>query len=166
MFFLRPLRFLVRALVTDNSPSQMALGFALGLLIGLVPKGNLIALSLMVILGAIRVNLGVGMLTAMVVSWVGLLLDPLSHTIGRSLLTADGLVPFWTELNNMPVAPWTRFNNTVVLGSFTLGLALLIPAFLISRPVFARYTPDWSMRLRRWKLFQIILGTEITGRLN
>lgn len=61
MFFLRPVRFFFKALVTDNTPSQLALGFALGVVIGLVPKGNLLAISLMVVLSAIRVNLGMGM---------------------------------------------------------------------------------------------------------
>jgi len=166
MFFLRPIRFFFKALVTDNSPNQMALGFALGVVIGLVPKGNLIAISLMVILGAVRVNLGIGMLTAFVFSWAGMLLDPLTHRIGQALLTAESLLPFWTELYNQPLAPWTRFNNTVVLGSFVLGLLLMIPAFLFGRPVFEKYTPDWSERLRKFKLVQVLHGTEVSAGLN
>ena len=166
MFFLKPLRFLARALVEDNTPTQMALGFALGLMIGLVPKGNLIAISLMVVLGALRINLGVGMLTAFAVSWFGPLLDHLTHPIGQILLANESLNPFWTEFYNMPVAPWTKFNNTVVLGSFALGMALVLPAFFISRPVFAKYVPDWSARLQKYRLWQLMLGTELAGKLS
>lgn len=166
MFLLRPVRFFFKALVTDNSPSQMALGFALGIAIGLVPKGNLIAISLMVLLGAIRVNLGMGMLAAFVFSWAGVVLDPFTHRLGHALLTSETLTPFWSELYNQPLAPWTKFNNTIVLGSFVLGVILMIPSFLIGRPLFQRYTPDWSERLQKFKLVQLLHGTELSTRLN
>ncbi|MBI1313721.1 TIGR03546 family protein [bacterium] len=166
MFFLKPIRFLARALVQDNTPTQMALGFALGLMIGLVPKGNLIAISLMVVLGALRVNLGIGMLTAFAVSWLDPLVDTVTHPIGQALLTSDALTSFWTELYNMPVIPWTKFNNTIVLGSFVLGAVLVLPAFLISRPLFAKYVPDLSERLGKYRLAQLLLGTELAAKLS
>lgn len=166
MFFLRPLRLLVRALIADNSPQQMALGLALGLMIGLVPKGNLIAISLMLVLSAVRVNLGVGMLTAFCTSWLGILVDPLTDQIGRFLLRHDALQPFWTELYSLPVLPWTKFNNTVVLGSFVLGLILFVPAWRISLPLFRKYTPDYAEQIQRLKVGQVLLGTDITAKLN
>jgi uncharacterized protein (TIGR03546 family) len=166
MFFLRPIRFFFKALITDNTPSQLALGFALGMVIGLVPKGNLIAISLMIVLSAIRVNLGMGMLSAFEFSWAGVLLDPFTHRIGEALLTTDQLGSFWTGLYNQPMAPWTKFNNTIVLGSFVLGMTLLIPIFLIAKPIFRKYTPDWSERLQKFKLVQVLHGTELSTRLN
>ena len=166
MFFLRPIRFFFKALITDNTPSQLALGFALGMVIGLVPKGNLIAISLMIVLSAIRVNLGMGMLSAFAFSWAGVLLDPFTHRIGEALLTTDQLGSFWTGLYNQPMAPWTKFNNTIVLGSFVLGMTLLIPIFLIAKPIFRTYTPDWSERLQKFKLVQVLHGTELSTRLN
>ena len=164
-FFLRPIRFFISALIEDNTPNQMALGFALGLTIGLVPKGNLIAIALMAILGVIRVNLGVGMLTALAVSFLAGLFDPVTNGIGLTLLRAESLVPWWTEFAQRPLAPWTKFNNTVVLGSLAMGLMLFMPAWLASRPVFAKYTPDWSERLKRTRLVQLLFGAEVTSRL-
>ena len=166
MFILRPIRFFFKALVTDSTPSQMALGFALGVVIGLVPKGNMIAISLMIVLSAIRVNLGMGMLAAFAFSWAGVVLDPFTHRIGNTLLTTDQLVPLWTELYNQPMAPWTKFNNTIVLGSFVLGMTLLVPIFLIAKPIFRKYTPDWSERLQKFKLVQLLHGTELSTRMN
>lgn len=164
-FFLRPVRFFFKALVEDNSPNQMALAFALGLTIGLVPKGNLIAIGLMVILGVIRVNLGVGMLTALFVSWLSIFVDPITNWIGLSLLQHDSLVPLWTDFAQKPLAPWTKFNNTIVLGSLMLGLILFVPAWIASRPVFAKYTPDWAERLQKAKLVQVLWGTEMSSRI-
>lgn len=166
LFFLRPLRFFVRALVEDTEPRQMALGFALGMTIGLVPKGNLIAIALMVTLGVVRVNLGIGMLTAFAVSLFAGLLDGLTDQIGRSLLLHEPLRPLWTDLHNLPLGAWTSFNNTVVLGSFTLGVALFLPVFFASKPVFAKYTPDLSEKLQKTKLYHLLLGGELTSKLN
>jgi uncharacterized protein (TIGR03546 family) len=156
---------LLKALVQDTQPSQLALGLGLGLAIGLVPKGNLLAIGLMIVLGVLRVNLGVGMLMAFVVSWLSVFIDPISNWIGLSLLNAESLRVFWTDLYNMPFMPWTNFNNSVVLGGFVLGLALLLPVFLISRPFFAKYTPRWEERVKKSKLSQILLGGELSGKL-
>jgi uncharacterized protein (TIGR03546 family) len=166
LFFLRPLRFFVRALVEDTEPRQMAFGFALGMAIGLVPKGNLIAVALMVTLGVVRVNLGIGMLTAFVVSVLAGLFDGATHEIGKFLLLHESLKAFWTDLYNLPLGPWTSFNNTIVLGSFALGVGLFLPAFLASKPVFTKYTPDLSERLQKSKLYHLLLGGELTSKLN
>ncbi|MCI0334949.1 MAG: hypothetical protein L0228_17215 [Planctomycetes bacterium] len=50
------IRRIVHALVASNSPGQLATGFTLGMIIGLVPKSNLIALSLCVLLFSLRCN--------------------------------------------------------------------------------------------------------------
>jgi uncharacterized protein (TIGR03546 family) len=164
-YLLRPVRFLAKAVTSENTPRQLAFGFALGLLIGLVPKGNLIAIVLMMMLGAMKVNLGAGMLAAFAFSWVGLLTDPLTHRIGLTVLEVQSLRPFWTGLYNIPLMPWTHFNNTVVLGSFLLGTALLYPAYRLSEPLFAKYTPRLEERLRKFKVVQLLWGTEWAGRL-
>ena len=166
MFILRPFRLLLKALVRDTEPSQMALGLALGLAIGLVPKGNLLAIGLMVVLGVLRVNLGLGMLVAFVVSWLNFVFDPVSHWIGISLLNAESLKGVWTDLYNMPVVPWTNFNNTVVLGAFVLGVGLIPPVYLISRPIFAKYMPSWEEKIKKSKLSEVMLSGDLTSRLS
>jgi uncharacterized protein (TIGR03546 family) len=165
MFILRPIRMMLKALVQDTQPSQLALGMGLGLAIGLVPKGNLLAIGLMVVLGVLRVNLGIGMLMAFVVSWLSVFIDPISNWIGLSLLNAESLKVFWTDLYNMPFVPWTNFNNTVVLGGFVLGVSLLIPVYFISRPVFAKYMPRWEEKVKKSKLSSVLLGGELGGKL-
>lgn len=86
MFLLRPFRLFFKALVVDATPRQMAFGFALGVLVGLVPKGNLLAVSLMMLMCSLRVNLGVGLATVFATTWAGVLLDPITHRIGEFLL--------------------------------------------------------------------------------
>ena len=148
LFSLRILKFLKKAFGKDVSSQQMAWGFAIGLAVGLVPKGNLTAGLLLAVLCALRVNLGVGMLSAVFFSWVGLLADPLSHKIGLALLSFESLGPFWTAFFELPIIPWTNLNNTVVLGSFVLGLSLLYPAYRFSWPVFDRCNRRLMLRMQ------------------
>lgn len=162
---LRPFRFLAEALVEESTSRQLAWGFALGMVVGLVPKGNLTAVALMMLLCLLRVNLGVGMLAAFAFSWIGVLADPWTHQLGYALLTHDSLTGFWTQLANLPIVPWTSFNNTVVLGSLAAGVVLLFPAYKLSEPVFARYVPPLAERARKFRIVQLLWGAEWAGRL-
>ncbi len=51
---IRPIRFLIQGIAGADTPRQLALGFAIGMVIGLVPKGNLTAVALSMILSAER----------------------------------------------------------------------------------------------------------------
>ena len=165
MFLLRPFRLFARALTVDATPQQMALGMALGMLVGLVPKGNLLAAVLMIILCSLRINLAVGLMSAFVFSWASMLLDPITHQIGEFLLTHASLQSLWTLMYDASVLPWTDFNNTVVLGSFVLGLGLFGPVYLLSRPFFAVTTPRLSAWVKQFRLISLLWGGEFTGKL-
>lgn len=165
LHFLRPARFLAKAVTAEATPRQLAWGLALGLLVGLVPKGNLLAMALMMVLCMLRINLAAGMMSAFVFSWVGMLLDPLTHQVGLVLLSLDGLRPMWTALFEVPLMPWSGLNNTVVLGSFLCGLVLLWPARWLSEPYFERYTPLLTQRLKRYRLVQLLWGAEWAEKL-
>lgn len=163
MGFIRPLRILAKMFTAAATPRQMAYGFALGMMIGLVPKGNLIALGLSVLLLSLRVNLGAGMVATLLFSWVGTLTDPFTHRVGEAFLNKPALQPTWAFLYDLPLAPWTAFNNTVVLGSLLLGLWLFYPVFRISQAAFARVQPLVVERLRNYPVVQLIWGLETTG---
>lgn len=165
-FLLRPARLLVR-LLADASPQRIAWGLALGMLVGLVPKGNLTAALLTIIVLATRANLGAAGLAALVFSWLGALADPLTHRLGLALLTSSTLRALWDWTYGLPLVPWLRLHNTVVLGNLLLGLALLLPAYALGlraaqalAPVIADYRQRWRLRralgaadaVSRWSL--------------
>ncbi len=162
---IRPIRLCLKALIAEAKPGQLALGFALGVLIGLVPKGNLIAITLGVVLAASRANLGIGAATIVAVSFLSWLLDPVTDTIGHWLLTQPALQTFWTKLYNMPVMPWTDFNNTIVLGSFVLGLVQLYPTYRLSKPLFRKYGERFADWAKKFWLTRVLFGAEWADRL-
>lgn len=161
----KPLRMLADALVADSSPRQLAWGTALGLSAGLVPKDNLTAATLMVVICALRVNMAAVAMAMMASSWIGTLADPLTHRLGEWLLRHDRLHEFWTTLANLPVVPWTAFNNTVVLGSFLAGLVLLYPLYRLAEWPARRYLPSLQRRLAQYRIVKWLWGAEWTHRI-
>ena len=134
--------------LAQDSPRRLALGTAFGMILGLLPKGNLLAVGISTVILATRVNLGTAMLAAAVFSFAGVFLDPFTHELGWSLLNAEALQPTWTFLYGLPLAPWTSFNNTVVLGSLMAGLAMAYPTYWASYTAFDRWQGALARRVR------------------
>ncbi|MFA6030824.1 MAG: TIGR03546 family protein [Elusimicrobiota bacterium] len=166
MFLLRPFRYLAQALAAQDSPRQLAAGFALGAFAGLVPKSSIVSTLALVLIAATQVNPAAGYGAAALFSLLSPLADPLTHRIGALLLVdAAPLSPLWTRLYNVPVVPWTGFNNTVTLGSILLGLALLGPLYLLMTRVFARYRDAFGAKIRRLRVIGLLLGAETAGKV-
>jgi uncharacterized protein (TIGR03546 family) len=139
---LRPVRVLVSALLAHDAPNQLAAGFALGMVLGLAPKGNLIALSLLVLLFSLRVNAGIWLLSAFAFSWVGPALDPFADKLGAYVLTASSMQATYAMLFNLPLGPLFEFNNTIVVGSLLIGVWAMYPVYWFSLLAFRRLEPQ------------------------
>lgn len=161
---IRPIRLALKALLVETTPLQLSMGLALGVLIGLVPKGNLLAVMLGVLLAASRANLGIAAAIIFVVSMVSGFLDPITDTIGGWLLTLPALQDFWTFLYNTPGMLWTDFYNSVVLGSFVLGLILIYPVHRLSYPFFEKHSGKVAAWAKRFWLTRALLGVEWADR--
>jgi uncharacterized protein (TIGR03546 family) len=112
-------------------PREIAFAFSFGILLGLMPKDNLLAAVLAVIFFLSRANLVLGIIIIAVVSFLSPFYDPLAHRIGLEILTSDIGQKWGAKLFSYPLVPWTMLDNTVVAGSFVTGLALFIPVWLI-----------------------------------
>ena len=118
-----------------DTPHQLGLGMAMGVAVGLIPKDSLIPLVLGVVAILTTANLlcfGIGVIAAHVVSPF---LDHVTHPIGSWALTFSPLDGFWAMLTELPLMPWTRFNNTVVMGTLILGILLAVPIYIVTRMV-------------------------------
>ena len=135
--FVSPFRKLVHALLASDSPSQLAAGFTLGMLIGLVPKGNLIAVSLCVLLFSLRINKGLAVAAAVLFSFLSPLADAFSHKLGLVVLTASPLQATYASVFSLPLMPWFDFDNTVVAGSLLVGLYVAYPVYWAVRTASA-----------------------------
>jgi uncharacterized protein (TIGR03546 family) len=162
---LRPVRLLLRAMVLDSTPAQMSLGFAAGVMIGLVPRGNLLAIVLAFVLAATRLNLGIAALGALLAALIGSQFDTVFDQLGWMILSRPELADVWTWMYSQPLLPWTSFNNSVVMGSFVTGLLLFLPLHFCTRPLFNRYACTLSTYGKRSWLVRFITGAEMADRL-
>jgi uncharacterized protein (TIGR03546 family) len=163
---LRPVRLLLQAVVMESTPRQMSLGLAFGVLLGLVPKGNLLAIGLGLMLAATRLNLAVAALGAMAAALAAVACDGVFDQIGWWVLSRPQLTGVWQWLYEKPFVPWTDFNHSIVMGSFVTGLALILPVHFVSRPLFARYAGVVRMYAGRTWLVKVVQGVEVANRVS
>ncbi|HEY7634048.1 MAG TPA: TIGR03546 family protein [Gemmatimonadales bacterium] len=158
---LKLLQSIIKALHSDGTPGQVAAGLALGSALGLTPLlnfHNLIVFALIVIL---NVSFGGGMLGWALFVPLGFILDPVFDRIGALLLYAPSLRPLWTEMFNIPLVPYSNFNNTVVLGSVVGWLLLALPIFFAARYGVARYRATIGERVRQSKFYKAVTASQI-----
>jgi len=141
LWIIRQLLSLRKAVSGRAQPSELAWGLAWGGLIGVVPKGNLLAILLIGWVLSLRVNHGIATLAAVVCSFLTVFIDPWSHRVGLTLLESSQLRPTLNLFWDLPLARWTDLNNSVVLGSTCLGLLSLMPTYLLSLPLFRALAP-------------------------
>ena len=159
LLVLKFIQQLVGTLNSDGTPRQVAAGIALGAVFGLTPLmnlHNLVLFGLALILNLSMAGVFLGWAVAIP---VGFALDPLFDAIGRALLGADALRPLWTGLYNVPVVPFTNFNNSIVLGSFVVWLVTLVPLYFLWKWVVMRYREKVFERLKKWRVFQAIAAS-------
>ena len=110
---------------------NIALAVALGLLLGIIPKANLLAVLIATLLLLSSAHLVVGLAVAVCVSLATPWIAPFAHELGGFILTSTIGQQLGGLAFRLPLVPWTMLDNTIVLGSFLIGLVLFVPVFLL-----------------------------------
>lgn len=147
MIWLQLISKLIRVLREGASPSAIAGGFTLGFFIGLTPFLTLQNVVLLLLAAILRLNFAAFGFAYLIFSFIAYLFDPLFHSIGLWLLTLESLQGFYTSLYNMPIAPLTRFYNTLVAGSSLVGLILAPGIFFGTRSLVQAYRSGLADRI-------------------
>ena len=158
---LKLLQNMVAALNSEGSPFQVAAGIAFGACLGLTPIANLHNAVVFLLVMILNVSMAGFWLGWALFVPVGFLLDPLFDSIGRSLLESTALRPLWTSLTNMPVLPFTNFNNSVVLGSFVFWVVAFVPLLLLAKWGVAKYRASLYERLKKTRFFQAVTASKL-----
>ena len=160
--FLKLLRSLVKTLHSDGSPGQIAAGIALGAALGLTPIANIHNAVVLLLLAVLNVSFAAGMLAWGVFIPIGFMLDPLFDRIGRwLLLDIQSLRGLWTTLDNVPGVALTNFNNSVVLGSVVVWLALFVPLYFAMRYAVVRYRTTIGERVRASRFYKALEASQL-----
>ncbi|MEX2605486.1 MAG: TIGR03546 family protein [Gracilimonas sp.] len=151
---------LLKALASEASPSQIAGGIILGMIIGLTPVASLHNLFILILILILKVNLGMAILSFTIFSGIAYLADPLFHSFGIWLLELESMQQTWTDMYNNEWWALTKFYNTVVIGSFATAVLLCIPMFPLSQFGVLQYRKHIHEKMQKWKVIKAIKGTK------
>jgi len=126
---IRAIAQFILALNGNVKKTQLAAGFAWGLLLGLVPAGNFFWIVLFLVSFFFQHNHWSKVLLMLVAKLLMPAFAPLLDKLGWAILHIEGLQPMFTLWYNMPFVPFTRFNNTLVAGGLVSGVLLWLPVF-------------------------------------
>jgi uncharacterized protein (TIGR03546 family) len=162
MILLKLLGKFISVLRSAASPAQIAWGFSLGACLGLTPFLGLHTLILAGLICVLRVNVSSAVFGWILFKCFAWILDPVFHSLGYFILTGvPALEPLWTRLYNAPIAPLTRFNNTVLMGSLVSALLLLVPNFLAFRWFVRKYRESWNAKIQKYKVVKAMKASSL-----
>ena len=144
---------------------QISMGFALALIMGFTPVLSLHNLLVLFVLLIFRINLAAFLLAWAFFSAMAYLLDPVFHTIGQDILTNKEMLATWTEMYNSTFWRVANFNNTIVMGSLVVSLAIFIPMIIISNILIRYYRTHLYVYLQKSKLVRLVQTSKIITRI-
>jgi uncharacterized protein (TIGR03546 family) len=159
--FLRPLRIFFQALIGNDTPRQTAWGFALGMMVGLLPKGNLVAIAIAMLLFGSRSNRAAGILGIGLFSYAGSALDGFAHRLGSAVIMNPHLRPTFAWIYDQPLGPFSGLNNTAVIGQLLIGLYLVYPTYRAAYAVAKYVRPRVHVYLMKYRVIRWLRGAEV-----
>lgn len=159
MFFIQFISKFIKILRAGESPPLIAGGITMGFIVGLSPFLTLQNVFILLIAILTKVNLASVFFAIFLFGFVAFIFDPLFHHLGYFLLTQiEALQGLWTAIYNWPVAPFTKFYNTVVMGSLITALVLAIPVYLLSKNGIIAYRSSYAEKIEKSKFMKAVKG--------
>lgn len=124
---------LFRSLNDNSHPGEIAHAVSCGLMLGFLPKDNMMWYIIGLFFIFLRMNKGALLIFTLIGSLTTYFLDPLFHNIGFFILTSEEIVPYMTNFLNFPTMAYTKINNTIVMGSSIFSILIYIPMYVLSR---------------------------------
>lgn len=145
---------LFKLLNSDKGAKSIAAGISLGMILGFTPAFSLQTLLVILILFFFRVQIGAAFLAAFFFKIPAWLLDPVFDQAGQIMLELPSLQPVYTSLFQMPIVPFTRFNNSIVMGSGVIALMLAPFMYFAALKGIEKYRTQFVARFEQSKLWK------------
>ena len=156
----------ILALNGNVKKTQLAAGFAWGMILGLIPVGNIFWIVLFIFSFFLRHNYWSKILLMTLLIILSPVIAPLVDKVGWWFLHIPALHPMFTTMYNTPFVPFTQFNNTLVAGGFVGGIALWLPVFFLFMGLIPLYRNTVGQKLRNSKIIKKIAGFPLISALD
>ena len=157
---LKQLFSFIKLLNSDTGNISLAMGMTCGFILGMTPVLSLHSLLIFLILFFFRIQIGAALVVAFFFKFAAFLLDPLFHFVGSQVLEMESLKGIFTQLYNMPLIPYTRFNNSIVMGSAVITFALSPFVFIVSQYLIVKYRETVVARFEKTKFWKAVQATK------
>lgn len=151
---------LIKILNSDTGENQIAAGIAVGIVLGFAPLFSLQTVLMIIVLFFFRVQLGAALTASFFFALVAWAFDPLFDMIGGSILEANALKGIWTSLYNMPIVPFTKFYNSIVMGAGIISLILAPFVFFFARFAINKYRKNILAKFENTKFWKAVKATK------
>lgn len=142
-----------------DTSQQLALGMTFGMFIGLIPKDSFFVYGFGVLMLLSTANLLCGAISGIAFSWIAMAIDAPADAIGKWVLTDERFEATWAWLYQLPVVPWTRFDNTVVTGSLIISFLVALPLYYVSRYFFDVYGAAIKQKIASTQVMKWLVGS-------
>ncbi len=157
---LKQLFAFIKLLNSDTGNISLAAGMTCGFILGMTPVLSLHSLVVFLILFFFRIQIGAALVTAFFFKFIAFLLDPVFDAVGSRVLEVESLQGVFTSLYNMPIIPFTRFNNSIVMGSAVVTFTLSPLVFIASQFFIVKYREIVVARFRTTRFWKAIEATK------
>lgn len=144
------------ALNSDNSPRQISIAIALGVIVGLSPLLSFHNLLILFIVLLIRVHLGSFILSVGIFSGIGYLFSFAMVDVGEALLTNGALAPLFNALYQMDWFKLAHWHHTLTFGGMVVGVLLALPVYFISNVLILKYRTHIRGAIERFKIVKAL----------
>lgn len=152
---------ILKVLNSETEPGQISLGLCFAMIAGLTPLFSLHNLLVLLLVLVLRVNLSIFIVGWGIFSGVAYLLDPLFHSLGLAALQARALESFWIVLYNMDLFRLDHFNNSIVMGSLLVSLALFFPMYFGANWLIRKYRETFLAWVRNLRIVESLQASRL-----
>ena len=156
---LKQLFALLKLLNSEKGEKSIAVGFACGLILGFAPVFSLQTLLVIFVILLFRVQAGAAFASAFFFAFIAWVLDPVFDSVGSVILEMDVFSGIFTTLYNMPIIPFTKFNNSIVMGAGIVSIILSPFIYVISKKMIVKYRVTVVKRLEKTKFWKAVKAT-------
>lgn len=144
---------LLKTLNSAQSSWQITLAIVLGMISGFLPLFTPLNFLILFVAFTLNIPLAIFFFMSVIFGTLGLLLDPLFASVGYSVLTEPSLNAIFTQMYNSTPMLWSSYNYTILMGSFLISFALVIPMFFILNPLINKYREVLEAKFKDSKYF-------------
>ena len=162
---LKAIAKLLGAISSNTRPGAIAHAVSCGVLLGFMPKDNLLWYILFIFILFMNIQRGAYALSILLGAAFTVFLDPLFYSVGYSILTVESVKPYYASLLDIPFVAFTKFNNTVVMGSFVCGVAAYIPLYVLARLFVWAWRKYLAEKVRKLKIAAVLKNIPLVEKI-